>query len=413
MSFVALLIVCPWGYAAIPLLAAGVALVGYTVREYDLKNRFDVEDGLWLLALSGFSVVWLADVLRTGVWPVPRGSEGLLLPFWPILAAGLLFWLRCYPPSLRGWWLGLIVGTLGAALIAGYERFWLDVARADNGMNAIPFGNIALLLGALSLVSMLGLVRDSLHCSAWWVGLLGLAAVGGLLASILSGTRGGWIALPALGWVVYRTFHSQLFNKRLRIILGFIGFILLGVTAMPQSGVMMRLALAVEEVDGYFSSCEKNTSVGLRLEMWHAGIMLFQEKPLVGWGEGLLQEARDAEVAEGDLYRGVSRYDQLHSDVIDTAARRGIVGLLALAGLYAIPLLLFTRHLRASRDSQVRIIALSGVIVVIAFIDFGLSQSMLRDARGLAGYLGLSVICWAMLKAKREDGVSRRNDSRA
>lgn len=405
-AFVASLIVLPLGYAVVPLLAASVALVGNLVTQ-ERRARLDAEDALWLLVLLGYAVVWLADVARTGVWPEGRGGHGVLLPLWPVLAAGLLVWLRRYPPALLGWWLGLIGGALGAGAIACYERIWLGDARADNGMNAIPFGNLGLLLGALAFVAMLGRVSDASRRSVWLTGLLGLAGVAGLVTSLLSGTRGGWIALPLLGWLIFRTFHGILPGKRLLLMFGLLGALLIGAVSLPQSGVLSRVAVAVDNLQRYFQDDVKGTPEGLRLEMWKAGAVLFAEKPLLGWGEGRLQAARDKMVAEGELHPEVSLYEQLHSEIIDTAARRGLVGLLTLAGLYGIPLLLFTRHLRGCRDSRARTLALSGLVVCVAFIDFGLSQSMLRDARGLAGYLGLNVICWVLLKRQTAVGVSK------
>nr|WP_297456568.1 O-antigen ligase family protein [uncultured Halomonas sp.] len=406
-AFVLLLIVWPWGYVVVPLLAGGVALVG-GLATLGKGARLDAEDALWLMALLGFSAVWLADVARTGVWPPGRGNEGILLPVWPMLAAAILVWFRRYPPARRGWWLGLVGGALGAATIACYERFWLGAERADNGMNAIPFGNLSLLLGALSLVAMLGRVS---HPSRRAVGptlLLGLAAIAGLVASLLSGTRGGWIALPLLGWLVYRTFDTVLPRKRMLAVIGLLGALLIGAISLPQSGVMERITIGVHNIQRYFTDDVEDTPEGLRLEMWKAGVVLFAEKPLLGWGEGRLQAARDERVAAGKLHHGVSRYSQLHSDIIDTAARRGLLGLLTLVGLYGIPLLLFSRHLRDCQDPHARVLALSGVVVGVAFIDFGLSQSMLRDARGLAGYLGFSVSCWVLLKARLQESAVAR-----
>ena len=51
------------------------------------------------------------------------------------------------------------------------------------------------------------------------------------------------------------------------------------------------------------------------------------------------------------------------------------------------------------------LIALAGLVVVVAFIGFGLTQSMLRDARGLAGYLGLVTACWCLLRVHKRDAI--------
>ncbi|MDW5377013.1 O-antigen ligase family protein [Halomonas sp. HP20-15] len=399
-GFVALLIVWYWGFAVLPLAALLAASVGFLATLGRCQARLDREDGLLLLALLVFAGVWLVDVLRSGVWPQPLGGDGRWLPLWPALAAGLLVWLRCHTPSARGWLLGLLTATLGAGAIACYERGWIGLARADNSMNAIPFGNLALLLGALSLIAMLGRLGSSRRRARWLTVMLGVAACSGFVASLLSGTRGGWVALPLLFWLIYRSFKPFLPMRHVRGPFIILGTLLILVVCLPQTGVAARLVLAVDDVQRYYMAGETATSLGLRLEMWRGGLALFADRPVTGWGEDRLEAARDARIVTGELDRGVSDYDQLQSDFIDTAARRGMLGVLSLAGLYGVPLLLFSRHLRSAKRAWQRTLALSGIVIVVAFIDFGLSQSLLRDSRGLAGYLGLCTICWTLLKAQ-------------
>ncbi|MGB8714377.1 MAG: O-antigen ligase family protein, partial [Onishia taeanensis] len=127
------------------------------------------------------------------------------------------------------------------------------------------------------------------------------------------------------------------------------------------------------------------------------------------WGEGRLEAARDALVARHILHPGVSYYDQLHSDMIDTAARRGVLGLLGVALLYGVPLYLFSRRLGASSPG-VRILAMAGLMTPLAFIVFGLSQSMLRDVHGLSGYLGLSIGCWVIMKREEQCALCQESE---
>ncbi|MDN3555249.1 O-antigen ligase family protein [Halomonas maura] len=404
-AFVSLLILVPWGYAAVPLAAGLLALCGVLARRGPTRQYpalLDGEDWGWLLVLATFAGLWCWDVARTGQWPVAEHARGWLMPLWPLLAAALLIWLRRHPPSRIGWWLGLLVGGQGAGAIAMHERFVLGAYRADNGMNAIPFGNLALLLGVLALVAMLGRLSLSRRPFPWLTAALGLTAVAGFAASFLSGTRGGWVVVPLLAWMGFRAFRGVFSRRRmLMAAAGFWGLLagLVAMTALTDYGVSSRIERAMDDARDYVVEGDSGNSVGLRLEMWHAGGQLFLEKPLTGWGEGHLQAARDAMVEAGVLHSGVSQFDQLHSDIIDTAARRGVLGLLTLGALYGVPAWLFARHLHRSRDPQTRTLALSGLMVAVAFVDFGLTQSMLRDARGLSGYLGLSVACWVLLKA--------------
>ncbi|MFG6178952.1 O-antigen ligase family protein [Halomonas sp. THAF12] len=415
-AFAACLIVVPWGYFMVPLVASGVAAVSIP----SVRHRWrylDHEDALWCLALLAYAALWLWDVRRTGVWPVGEGDQGVGLPLWPILAAGLLIWLRCVGPSPRHWWLGIAAGALAAGGIALFECLVLRYSRASNGMNPIPFGNIALLLGCLSLLAAIWWWArrrraSRRHIQASRGERLALVAVlGGFLASLLSGTRGGWVALPLLlglcylawRWLPVGTVRPAAPWRRFTMIMGLL--MLMVVTAVPISGVTSRLERAVEDFQAYQQGEERDGSVGLRLEMWRAGYRLFLERPVTGWGEGRLEAARDDMVARGDLHPGVSVFDQLHSDTIDTAARRGLLGLVVLGLFYGVPLWLFYRRL-GHEEVGVRVLAVAGLLIPVAFLEFGLTQSMLRDVRGLSGYMGLSIGCWAVMR--REEWIARR-----
>ncbi|WP_311957694.1 O-antigen ligase family protein [Halomonas garicola] len=409
-AFVALLIVVPLSYAMVPLLAGVTLLAGLALTPPQrLWRRLDRDDALLGAALLAYGGLWLGDVWRTGIWPVGEGNQGVLLPLWPLLAAALLVWLRRFPPPTQTLWWAASCGALGAGAIALYERLVLGQARAANGMNAIPFGNLALLLGALSLMGALWCLGRGLSGRRGLLALSLLGAAAGLTGSLLSGTRGGWIAAPLLLLLVYRAARGLVPTGLRRGITAGIVAILLGVVLLPQSGVVARVDQAVSNLQQYWQGESRGTSVGLRLEMWRAGATLFPERPLTGWGEGHLEAARDRLVAKGEFPPGISRYDQLHSDMIDTAARRGLLGLGTLLVLYGVPLWLFWRRAKGShRDPALSALATAGMMVPIAFIDFGLTQSMLRDVRGLSGYLGLCVICWAALRRAAEQRAGGR-----
>lgn len=398
--FLSLLLVFRYAYVVLPVVAAGLALlcVLYWIVNREVRWQLGREDSVFLLALLVFAAVWLGDVWRTGVWPVGEGDQGVWLPWWPFLAALVMVAWRQVSPQPDFWWWGMACGAMLAGGIAAYEYWWLGRWRAGNGMNAIPFGNLALLLSTLSLVGLVSLPAIYRRRRL----ALCLAALGGLLASVLSGTRGGWVILPVL-MLLLAMHATRLRSGRLRgSVLGPVGvllIVLLGVLWMPGALVKERLAEGAVNLQEYADG-EAETSIGLRLEMWRAGWYLIKAKPVLGWGEGRLETQRDQWVEAGGFHPGISRYDQLHSDLVDTFARRGLPGLLSLLAFYGVPLGLFWRYWRRSDDEETRALALCGVLIVVGFVGFGLSQSMLRDVRGLSGYLGLIVGCWCLVKGR-------------
>ncbi|TDR57295.1 O-antigen ligase [Halomonas ventosae] len=396
-SFLAWLIVIPWGYAVIPLMVLGMILLRLPVMRH-VASRLDLRDLSFCLAFFLYTAIWLMDVWQSGDWLV---ADGVAMPLWPVLATMVLIWLRLFPPSPRLWWAGLCTGSLLAGSIALFEYRVLMLERVGNGMNAIPFGNIALLLGCLSLVASFWWLKNERGARGKvWFSLA--AAAGGMLASLLSGTRGGWLAAPVLAiliWIAWQSMPDHevhYWRRRSWLTVTLVIMMLVGVFFLGEPA--SRLAAAINQFQGYWLSGDCGGSIGLRLEMWKGGVILFSERPLTGWGEGGLEAARDALVDQGLVYPGISVFTQLHSDMIDTAARRGLVGLVSLLGLYGVPLTLFWRC-RRDPDPRVRLLAIAGVMIVTSFMIFGFSQSMLRDVRGLSGYLGLCVGCWAVLRS--------------
>lgn len=407
-AFLVTLVVWPQGYALFPLATALVGLAALVGSPGRWRVNLDVEDLLWLMALLAFSGVWLGDVWRSNAWPRSLSGEGYLLPLWPLLAAALLIWLRAQPPRLRGWLLGLALGASGALAVALYERAWLGLPRIYVVMNAIPFGNLALLLGMLALVALLGRFDDAQPWRRGSTLLLALASLAGLGASLLSGTRGGWLMLPLLAWLIFINYRPLLARRGVLWSLLLVAILVVAGASLPQTGVAERVQRAVHDLHAYFASGDADTSLGLRLGMWRGGLLLFLERPWWGWGEGGLQPALESWVAATGRYPEIATYGQLHSDIVDTAARRGVIGVASLGLVYGVPLVLFVRHLRRAGHPRERMLALSGLVVVSAFITFGLSQSMLRDARGLSGFLTLAVVCWTLLKSGRSRRGYRR-----
>ena len=179
------------------------------------------------------------------------------MPLWPALAALVLVWVRRFPPAPAIWWAGLCTGSLLAGGIALFEHRVLMHDRVSNGMNAIPFGNLALLLGCLSLAA-----------SFWWslqgrdargkVWFALAASAGGIMASLLSGTRGGWVAAPLLAFLIWLAWRSmpghQVRHWRPRIWFSVSLVLLLFVGISVVSAPASRLTAAVEQFQAYWAN---------------------------------------------------------------------------------------------------------------------------------------------------------------
>src|SRR5690606_13092036 len=139
--------------------------------------------------------------------------------------------------------------------------------------------------------------------------------------------------------------------------------------------------------------------LGARFEMWKFGLMALREKPLTGYGQLGLRDYKADLIEEGKVAKVVQRYDHLHNEYIDTAARRGLIGLLALLAVYFVPLRLFSRRANAP-TFEPRADAVGGAILCVSYMDFGLSQSFFSHNSGVMMYFFTMAVFWAMMETK-------------
>ncbi|MGA9854103.1 MAG: O-antigen ligase family protein [Gammaproteobacteria bacterium] len=124
---------------------------------------------------------------------------GRYLRFLFIIPVFLAF--RRYPPTAKTAFIGLALGALTAGVMASLEFMYAHgPIRVDAQTDlSIIFGDLTTTM-VLCMVAGFGLMAASRR--RWSVPLLSLCLVGGVVASLLSGTRGAWLPLflliPAL-----------------------------------------------------------------------------------------------------------------------------------------------------------------------------------------------------------------------
>lgn len=343
------------------------------------------EDKLMLGVLVLFGLVQIFDFLLH-----QSGSRYLDKPLRFILAAAVFWGVRKYPPRLSWLWAGLAVGGILTAMWAGYQKVFLQAERAMGYTHVIQFGNIAMLTGLFCLAGLgWAGVQDRRKL---WMALLLLGAIGGVLGSLFSGSRGGWVGLPLVLLVLYRA-YSEYFSRTLKIALPLLLLVgAVGIYHVPQLGVQPRVHAAFNDIRLYKEG-NVDTSLGARFEMWRAAVQLIAQKPLLGWGElqysGALKELAD----QGKVHPIVTQFGHPHNEVLNATAKRGILGLAALLALYLVPLRLFGRGLR-SPDLTQRALATAGTLLPVAYIDFGLSQAFFSHNSGVMIYSVWLMVFW-------------------
>jgi O-antigen ligase len=312
-----------------------------------------------------------------------------------VLAIPVLLLLLAYPPRPAALWAGLPLGAIGAAVFAGWQSLALGEPRAFGTTNPIQFGNISILFAVLCLAGLAWAAAQR-HKAAW-TALLLLGAACGTAASILTGSRGSWIALPVSACVLAFQHAGNFGMRRLGAGLLALLALMVAVYALPQTGVKARTELAEVEIRNYLSKGDADSSVGARLEMWRSGMTMVPQRPLLGWGKQGYIDHKAGLIKEGKVSPWLLLFPHLHNEYLDALVKRGVLGLLALLALFLVPLRLFARQLRHAGAAQ-RTYAAAGVALCVSYLLFGLTQAFMTHNNGVMTYSFLTVMLWAGLR---------------
>jgi len=370
--------------------------------------------------------VWLAFLFHLFyaallVWADGRGAGSLDAPLRMCLMLSAMLVVLVARPPLRALWLGAAVGAGAALVFVGWQGFVRGVARPGGLLNPITFGDLALCLALLSLAGASqaaagaparaaadAAARRVARTLAWT--LAGGAC--GLAASLLTGSRGGWAVLPAA--IALFASKYSLLPHRTRLVLPLLAAALAGlVLALPQTGARARLATGIDDLRLYRAGDPAYTSLGVRLELWRAGLRLAQEQPWMGQDTAAWKRRMHDWVEAGELRPVVFAPPvppHLHNDALQALVTGGWPGLLAWSGILLAPLCFFLRRLGArGPPGPFHAAALAGTLFVLAYIGFGLSEVIFWSMKASVFYaLVLSLLmgwCLADQEAKAAEAV--------
>lgn len=318
----------------------------------------------------------------------------------------LLFASRTAPRPQAQFW-GLLVGCLGAGAVALWQVHVEGAPRASGfpslHTNAIQWGNLALLMGTMLAMQTIAL---RWQLGRGWALAAALAVLMAFDASVLSQSRGGWLALalalPVGLYLLWRFYRRDLWR-----VLGVLAAVLVALSALNYDVLDKRWQLMEKEVQVYSGSRDADTSVGQRLEHWRFAWEVGLERPLLGWGmRGYLDE-KARRVAAGQYEPSIMEYIYTHNEPLDMFVKAGLVGVLWLLLLYAVPLAMFwpTRarvaaYARQPEDVRARMLALrlGGVCIPLLYAGFGMTQVFFAHNSGIMFYLFMTMLTWAALQ---------------
>ncbi len=351
---------------------------------------------VWLGAtLAGMAVLWS---LSFDGWALASRNDQFYKYFLAI--AGLGFW-QAFAPKVRplGW--GMLAGALGAGLVAVYQTGFTPGLRASGFTNAIQFSGIALILALGCSFGVLLLWR-SLAVWQRWLGLL--CSLFGLVAVVLSDTRGSWVVLPA----VLLVGAAQLWRCGLRkpVMLGLVAAVIGvgGLVGFKGADMAQRYQTAVDEVVQYHHTGAAKTSVGQRLAHWKLAWQMGLDSPITGWGMRGYDLEKERRVLAGQSDTFVLEFSHAHNELFDMFAKRGLIGVMLLLAFYLVPLAIFwPTHRRMVQcpgqpmDRQILYLRTLGTMVPLCYMGFGLTQVFFAHNSGHMFYTFMLVLLLAAL----------------
>lgn len=384
------------GYCYFATLA--VSLLWLTRAE----NRRHSAEVLWrykwyVAAMSAYPLVIALQALLA--YEVP--GRGFDAPSRLLTVAPIFALLSAVPASrLRPMQWGCVAGALGACfwslLIVVSPEEWVLSGRAGNPFtNPIPFGDTALVLGFMGAIGLAE--RGRPH---WEQVLRVLGLTAGCYASYASESRGGWLAIPIMLWVLFMRFDLARVQPR-RVLAAFAASLAIGVGAGASTPVVQaRLAATMSDLDR-LSQGDANTSIGLRLQLWQASWQLFDANPLLGVGKGNLEESLAA-MAEAGRASTAIVHPHAHNELFSTVAEMGVLGLLALVMLYVGSTLYFWRY-RHSPDPDTATAAGMGLILTLGTVVFGLTIDVFSLVMNTAFYAMTSATLLAIIANRQRE----------
>lgn len=295
-------------------------------------------------------------------------KEAYLLMFIPLLFLFRRLKLPCWTL-----WCGLCIGAAAAGLYALADSGWIEFSlRVRGAYNPIMFGCLSV---AMAFMGLQGAPYfESQRRFLLILPLAGLLL--GIVASVLAGSRGAWIAVPAfilISWV------HLIRRIRLRVLVVALVLFVIGVTTayqIPETGVHYRIKMIKKDLVNFrLGDVTLKNSVGLRLASWQESWKMVKNDLLLGIGPGGYPQTIKRLNSQGRLPYDVEIYhSQPHSIYVAVLVDSGLIGLTFLLAVFFVPLWIFLMRLR--RPGGDKAAAFAGLILTIGYIHFGLTETV-------------------------------------
>lgn len=385
-----------WGVSGLFVLLAASLLM---LPNFDTDVRLSKIDWGYIAVLCFPVVTVVASMLVSDSWQWRQIDRYIR---YPLGALVFFFMLKGRKQALHldmlkiAFYLASTVGFICAL----YEKVILGIPLAGSWLFSISFGEIMAIIAVLSLLKF-----DDTKCNAsiWRMLFFTLA----LLASVMAGTKGAWVAFPLLLWFIFDFHYRKHLGKQIAVFCVSLFVVSILLWSIPFS--KQRINQAVSDVTGYFNQEEFHpTSQGLRLMMWDTALDISKDNFWFGVGiSEIPEELRDrcqhsSNASVREKYDSYQVYlSHLHNDWLQSLVGQGIFGLLAFICFAFYSAFICFRD-RNNCTEEARMWAYFNILTCIAFAIFCCTQCLHAAPRNL--WIALSVLSFAGFRRKQLKG---------
>ncbi|MBC7489334.1 MAG: O-antigen ligase family protein [Glaciimonas sp.] len=346
------------------------------------------------LAMVSLVIAVFLNQLSTGIFAFKYYDTAFRLAiFTPILWITLAIPLK-YLKKVQ--W-AFMVGVFGT-VIKTYVITEGGTVRPPNigFLATIPFSGMALLFGAIVIVS----IGWTEHRNKLLIVLKILVGLIGVYITILSQTRGSWIAIPFFIMGIF--IFSNSLRSRHRIAILVLVVSALALFATFSNVIQNRLTAAKADVSMYVNNKSEDTSLGIRLQLWNASLQLFKENPFFGVGRAHFIDGLKVLCVRKVISLTTTSYSHSHNEILFNMATLGLFGLLGIISIYFIPAYYFARELNQP-DRELRTTAGMGLTVCLGFLILGLTDMMFFwNVTGGIYSMSIATFFACVIKRKKE-----------
>ncbi|KGQ33299.1 O-antigen ligase [Gallibacterium genomosp. 2] len=373
-------------YYIAPLILVLIAIV-YLITHYktiyiDKSVKYYI-----VAALAYYAVSLLVAIINHDSIPHSFKPDHFLLLSIPLL---LLF--IQYKPSLKGLSLTFATAAILSGLLAIYNKFFLGIERAFESIHPIPVAAVIMTLVLYCITLAFYFLRQG---NIKIASFLLIAATIGLAGNILTGSRGTWLIFPVAIILLFWIYAKSLKRFIIPFSVSLISLIIIA-GLIPQSGIQQRYHAAVSDITLYFNGTKKETSIGMRFELWRSALDGIKEKPLLGWGKDGMDEKRLQQSTEGKYPTIIKNFPHTHNLFIEQTFYRGFLGLFVLLLFLCIISYYFIITYRNSCNEKNKVIAFLGIINILSLFSFSLSDALLRGKEYAMFFYISNIIFYAM-----------------